>query len=207
MKNLQQALAHGLDELSLSYDPNQLDRLLKFQALLEKWNKVYNLTALHEPEKILSLHVLDSLTVLPYLNGQHILDAGTGAGLPGIPLAVMSPQRAFFLLDGNAKKIRFVQQAAIELKLANVRVVQARLESFNPGQKFSTILARAIATAPSMLVQARRLLAANGVILLFKGRFPVEEIEQLKELDPEVIPLRIPGVDAQRHVIRIKASA
>jgi 16S rRNA (guanine527-N7)-methyltransferase len=196
-------LAQGMRELSLPYDASQLERLLNYQVLLEKWNRTYNLTAIRGSEKILKLHLLDSLTVLPYLRGRDILDVGTGAGLPGIPLAVMCPQRAFFLLDSNAKKIRFVQQVAIELKLDNVRIIRTRLETFTTEQKFGTIVSRAVATLPGILAHMRRLLADDGVILLFKGQSPTQDLEQLEQVRVEAIQLKIPGMNVQRHLMRI----
>lgn len=183
---------------------NQRVQLLDFLQLLQKWNRVYNLTAIASPTEMVRLHLLDSLAVLPYLQGTQVLDVGTGAGLPGIPLALLSPDREFTLLDSNAKKIRFVTQATIELGLPNVKVVHARLDQFSPTTGFDSILARAFASLPDIFGQTLRFLNPGGVILAQKGRLPQYEINQLKNAVLEVFPLQITGIDAARHLIVIK---
>lgn len=181
----------------------QRDRLLEFLRLLQKWNRVYNLTSIKVPADMVRLHLLDSLLTLPYLRGTRVLDVGTGAGLPGIPLAVMSTDREFILLDSNSKKTRFVQQAIIELGLRNVSVVHERIERFHSLQGFNTILCRAYASLAQIIADTKRLLAKNGVILAQKGQRPDEELRQLNHVDYRVFPVQIPGVDAERHLIEI----
>ena len=197
-------LAEGLSAMDLSATARQRDSLLEFLGLLRKWNRVYNLTAIENPSDMVRLHLLDSLGVLPFLKGARVLDVGTGAGLPGIPLALLSPGREFTLLDSNAKKTRFVRQAVIELGLANVRVEQARIEQFHPSCGFDVILARAFASLPAIVGETSRLLNPGGTILAQKGKSPVEEFKSLENMTIEDIPLHIPGIDAQRHLIAIK---
>jgi len=181
----------------------QRERLLEFLALLQKWNRVYNLTSITNPEQMVRLHLLDSLLVLPHLHGTRILDVGTGAGLPGIPLAVMSPDREFVLLDGSGKKTRFVRQAAIELGLGNVRVVHERIEKFDSPSGFDTILCRAFSSLSQIVALTARLLTPGGIILAQKGRLPEDEIRRLNHVGVKIFPAKIPGVDAERHLIEI----
>ena len=185
----------------------QTDRLLQFIDLLLKWNRVYNLTSIVRPADMVSLHLLDSLAILPYLNGARVLDVGTGAGLPGLPLALFCPGKAFTLLDGNAKKTRFVRQAAIELGLSNVTVVHDRVEQFRPAQGFDCIMARAFANLPEIMAQTLHLLNPGGVLLAQKGKLPEGELNALENTVFQVIPLSIPGVDAERHLIAIKVES
>jgi len=196
-------LNDGLVVLDLQSTPKQRDSLLDFLRLLRKWNRVYNLTSIENPAAMVRLHLLDSLLILPYLHGARILDVGTGAGLPGIPLAVMSPDKEFVLLDGSAKKTRFVRQAAIELGLRNVRVVHERIERFSSTQGFDTILSRAFASLSQIVTQTARLLAPGGAILAQKGKLPDDEIRQLGSVGVKIFPVKIPGVDAERHLIEI----
>lgn len=190
--------------MDLPSTPKQRGKLLDFLNLLLKWNRVYNLTAIDRPEDMVRLHLLDSLAILPHLHGGRVLDVGTGAGLPGIPLALLAPEREFTLLDSNAKKTRFVQQAAIELGLGNVTVEQTRVERFVPPIGFDTILSRAFSGLADIVRQTARLLNPGGVILAQKGRLPEPEIRQLNDLLINIIPLAVPGIDAERHLIAIK---
>ena len=159
---LERLLHQGLQAMGLTLPPEIEPRLLEFLRLLEKWNRSYNLTAVRDPEQMVARHLLDSLAVLPYVRGPRVLDIGTGAGLPGLPLALALPETHFTLLDSNAKKTRFVTQAAHALGLANVSVVQARAEKFQPAEKFATLLARAFASIPDMLATTRHLCAPGG---------------------------------------------
>jgi 16S rRNA (guanine527-N7)-methyltransferase len=196
-------LADGLAAMTLSSTAEQRRKLLDFLRLLRKWNRVYNLTAIEEPLEMVRLHLLDSLAMVPYLRGKRVLDVGTGAGLPGIPLAILAGQMEFTLLDSNAKKTRFVQQAVIELNLRNVRVVQARLEGFQDPSGYDVILARAFASLTDIVKLTRGLLSAGGVILAQKGKSQEKEVLHLERATVETIPLTIPGVDAERHLLAV----
>lgn len=199
---LEKRLQQGLREMGLELPPPAETKLLNFLELLEKWNKTYNLTAVRDPEQMVPRHLLDSLSVLPYLHGLRVLDIGTGAGLPGIPLALARPDLEFTLLDSNAKKTRFATQALHELGLKNVAVVQERVEKFHPAEKFDTLIARAFASIPDMLAASRHLCAPNGRFLVMKGVFPQEELAAVTDgYRAEVKQLTIPGLDAARHMV------
>ncbi len=202
-------LCNGLAHLSQAEGsvspPDLLDPLLSYLALLGKWNRVYNLTAIQDPGDMVSQHMLDSLAVLPFIKSPKVLDVGTGAGLPGIPLALARPDCEFTLLDSNAKKTRFVTQAVAELRLANVTVIQSRVEDFTPAERFTTVVSRAFASINDMLNRCGHLITADGVILAMKGRTPDQELVELQDAGLKfqldgVYPLTVPGLDAQRHV-------
>ena len=199
-------LRDGAAALSMELSTAQVERLLRFLGLLVQWNRAYNLTAVRDPGEMLTRHLLDSLTVRPFLFGDSVLDLGTGAGLPGLPLAICEPDRRFWLLDGNGKKIRFVRHAAMELGLANLKAVQGRSESYRPGLKFSTIASRAVAAIHEIHGQAAPLLESPGRLLVMKGRYPAEELGNpaLAGLDLAVHPLRVPFLEGERHLIEIR---
>lgn len=199
-------LIEGAGALGIALTEPQLDRLLVFLHLLQRWNHAYNLTAIRDPAMMVSHHLLDSLAVAPYLEGETVLDLGTGAGLPGVPLAIMNPTRRFWLLDSNGKKVRFVRQVVLETGLGNVEPVQSRIESYRPDIKFSTIVARAVASIAQIHDQTVSLLARRGVTLLMKGRYPEEELADptLAGLDVMVRRLRVPFLDGERHLIEIR---
>ena len=200
--NLAQELASGIAQLGLDVAPDQQAKLLEYLVLLHKWNKVYNLTAIREPEQMVSNHLLDSLAVLPYLWPQRWLDVGCGGGLPGIVLAVMRPEWSFTLLDGNSKKTGFVQQAAIELDLRNVEVHCARVEQWQPGKKFDGIISRAFAEAADFIKLTRHLLAEGGRWAAMKGA-PGQELARLPEgIEVEkVFTLHVPKLEAARSLV------
>jgi 16S rRNA (guanine527-N7)-methyltransferase len=200
----ERALAAGLDALHLNAELRE--PLLAFLRLLEKWNRAYNLTSIREPEKMVTHHLLDALAVRPFLRGARVVDVGTGGGIPGIPLALASPEREFLLLDGNAKKTRFVTQAATELGLANVAVERARSEDYRPTRPFDTVISRAFASLAQMLELTQHLCAPDGLFLAMKGTYPTDELREVKA------PFRVegvervvvPGLHAERHVVLIK---
>lgn len=200
-QDLDRLLAEGLAQMGVVADAGQRERLLVFLQLLRKWNRVYNLTSITEPADMVRLHLLDSLAVLPHLKGRRVLDVGTGAGLPGIPLALLAGDKDFTLLDGNSKKTRFVQQAIIELGLRNARVVHARIERYADPEGFDVILARAFASLPVIVEHTRRLLARGGVILAQKGKWAAQDSPP--PFAVESVPLKIPGVDAERHLLSV----
>lgn len=197
----------GLDELGLEATEEQRRQLIGFLRLLARWNQAYNLTAVDDPLEMVSKHLLDSLAIAPFVFGERILDLGTGAGLPGLPLAILMTERRFWLLDSNGKKIRFVRQAVLELGLGNVEPVQARIETYRPAQKFSTIVSRAVAVASLLPVLSAGLGAHPGRWLLMKGRLD-RSLAELVEAGyaPIVHPLRVPFLDAPRHLIELRSA-
>jgi 16S rRNA (guanine527-N7)-methyltransferase len=203
--SLASALAQGLHTMQCALDGDQQSALLGYLALLEKWNKVYNLTAVRDPAQMVPQHLLDALSIRPYLAGTRILDVGTGAGLPGIPLAIAEPRREFVLLDSALKRTRFVTQAVAELGLQNVEVVQARIEDYQPTAPFDTITSRAFTATGDFVAAAGHLLADNGQLLAMKGKLPEQEINSLPvQWVCEAHKLAVPGVAGERHVLVIK---
>lgn len=202
-----QELALGIERLGMIVAPEVQQSLLNYLELLQKWNKVYNLTAIRQPEQMVSHHLLDSIAVLPYLWPGQWLDVGCGAGLPGVVLALMRPEWAFTLLDSNGKKTSFVQQAAIELELHNVIVCCARVEDWRPGKKFDGIISRAFAETANFTVLTRHLLADEGRWVAMKG-MPDQELEHLPpDVGVErIISLQVPGLDAARCLVILKAT-
>jgi len=204
MDECRKILLAGLDELGLVLSEDKVQQLLKFINLIEKWNKAYNLTAIRNKTEMVRLHLLDSLAVLPHIEGKRVIDIGTGAGLPGIPLAICLTENEFTLLDSNAKKTRFVQQAVLELKLKNVIVCHSRVETYSPGQAFDMVLSRAFASLEEIIAMTKHLVNKTGVLLAMKGQMPDIELAQLGE-KASVISLHVPGVDANRCLVRIEA--
>jgi 16S rRNA (guanine527-N7)-methyltransferase len=191
--------------LTENYSANQIAQFDKYLALISKWNKTYNLTAITDPNEMVVRHILDSLAVNPFLLGLRICDVGSGAGLPGIPLAIVNPDKHFTLIDSNNKKIRFLNQVKIELKLDNVEIIHARAEEYQPKKCFQIIVSRAFSSINVMLYQTKHLCCKDGIFLAMKGVYPEKE---LAELDPNfkvkwVKELKIPGLDAQRHLVCI----
>ena len=182
----------------------------KFGALLdelEKWNRRVNLTAIRERQEMETAHILDSLVARPLLEGTTILDVGTGPGFPGLPLAIAEPDRHFTLLDSNNKKIMFVQHAAGLLGLGNVTVAKGRSEDYAPGQRFDTVIARALAALPRLVEIAGHHVGENGVFVALKGRYPVEELEQMsnKPWRHAVTELKVPGLEqGSRHAVLLR---
>lgn len=207
MPDVRARLESGLSALDLELSQAACDRLLAYLALLHKWNRAYNLTAVRDPLQMIGLHLLDSLAVLPHVRGPRVLDVGTGAGLPGIPLAVARPDWALTLLDSNGKKTRFVTQAAIELGLNNLTVVHSRVEEYVSERGFDTVVSRAFASLGEMLEATRHLLAPQGRLLAMKGAYPTAELAALPQgvVVEAVERLAVPGVDAARHVVLLTA--
>jgi 16S rRNA (guanine527-N7)-methyltransferase len=202
-------LKPGLEALGVKLPQGGEARLIRFVELLLQWNQAYNLTAVRDPDEMLTKHVLDSLAVLPFVHAGPVEDVGSGAGLPGIPLAVARPDLAFTLLDSNGKKTRFMTHAAAELKLANVEVVQARAEGYRPPAPFVTVLSRAFASLADFLKLAGGGCAPGGRLLAMKGAHPTEELRAIptgyRVLG--VHPLKVPGLGAERCVVEIEKQA
>jgi 16S rRNA (guanine527-N7)-methyltransferase len=199
-------LAHGIAELGLSVPSTTQQRLLAYLTLIEKWNRVYNLTAVRDPRDMLHRHLLDSLAVAPYVSARFALDVGSGAGLPGIPLAMVCPQTQVTLLDSHQKKTAFLQQAVIELGLTNVTVVCDRVETWQSKRNFDLVISRAFSGLPKLVEVAGRLCAIDGVLAVMKGIYPHEELAQLTpEFKLErVIPLTVPGISEARHLVLLR---
>jgi len=196
----------GLNALGLTLERDTQQRLLDYIALIEKWNRVYNLTAIRAPEKMVSHHLLDSLAVAPHLHAERVLDVGSGAGLPGIPLALANPGMQVTLLDSNHKKAAFLNQALIELKLTNAAVCGERVESWQAKPGFDVIISRAFSDMGEFVRITRHLLAPGGIFAAMKGLHPYEEIDKLppdcKVL--QVLPLAVPGLEGARHLVLIR---
>lgn len=198
---LEQELASGISALGIDVPAASLPRMLDYLALIDKWNKTYNLTAVREQDRMLTHHLLDSLAVLPHVRGPRVLDVGSGAGLPGIPLALACPDWQFTLLDSSHKKTTFLRQAVIELGLSHVEIVCDRVENWTARQPFDSVVSRAFSDLPEFLALAGRLCAKNGVVIAMKGVYPHDELAQLPgnfRLDC-VVPLQVPGLGAERH--------
>lgn len=209
-------LADGAAELGVALESTQLGRLVRYTDLLVRWNQVHNLTAV-EPDQMLTHHLLDSLSIVPTVNARvsgkktpRVLDVGAGAGLPGIPLAIALPEVQVTLLDKVEKKVAFLRQAQLELRLTNIDAVHARVEQLR-ASPFDVILARAFATLLELVRLTRPLLSTDGCWCAMKGSLPQAEIEELERAQlgvsvAEVVKLRIPRLDAERHLILLEAS-
>jgi 16S rRNA (guanine527-N7)-methyltransferase len=198
-------LQQGCAALQVAVEPRQQQQLLEYLALLSRWNQAYNLTAVRDQAQMVTRHVLDSLAIAPLLTGQRVLDVGTGAGLPGVPLALLFPQREFHLLDSNGKKTRFLFQVKTALCLDNMVVHQARVDAFRSTELFDTVVSRAFASLQDMVHGCRHLLHPAGRILAMKGAYPVQELAAVGPECADIVvhPLRVPGLDEQRHLVEI----
>jgi 16S rRNA (guanine527-N7)-methyltransferase len=198
-------LNHGLQEAGIELPPEARQKLLDYLELLQKWNKVHNLTAVRDVEEMVTLHILDSLSVMPYIKGQHLLDVGSGAGLPGIPLAICLPDIQVTVLDSSHKKASFMRQAKAELALPNLQVVCGRVEAYRPEYLMDTVISRAFSDLAEFLQLTRHLGKPGAQWLAMKGVYPFEELAQIKIEPTRVIPLNVPGLNAQRHLVFLSA--
>ncbi len=199
-------LHDGAAQLKVTLDASQEILLLRYLELLKKWNQVYNLTAIREDEKLIPYHLLDSLAVAPYVAGDSVIDIGTGAGLPGIPLAIARPDLRVVLLDSNHKKTAFLRQTIAELGLSNVEVTTERAETYRPNYRFSMAVSRAFSDLKTFAEASRHLIRSGGTLMAMKGIYPNEELEQLP-LDIKVgtvVRLTVPGLSAERHLVFLK---
>lgn len=198
-------LAEGLEKMGLEPGDAVQVRLLAYLDLLAKWNRSYNLTAVRKPEQMLVRHLFDSLVIHSFLRGPRILDVGSGAGLPGIPLALVCPGQDFTLIDSNSKKTRFIIQAVAELGLDNVTVVQSRIEAYK-AVGFDTIVSRAFSTLADFVQAVQPLLAAGGILLAMKGVYPGTELAELPAPFRRVqnIKLQVPDLEAERNLLIIR---
>lgn len=190
-------LQFGLSQLNLSVSAEKQSQLIAYLHLLQKWNKTYNLTAITDFDKMISYHLLDSLSVVPYLSGNHIVDVGSGAGLPGIPLAIYFPEKQFTLIDSVGKKTRFISNAARELRLTNVQCVNIRAEEYQTPRCFDTMIARAVASVDDLIQISHHLLRQDGQLLMMKSDASQEKISQ----PHRIIELKVPNVNTHRSLI------
>lgn len=190
----------------LQPDKYPVSAFAAYLELLTKWNKAYNLTAIRDHKKMITHHLLDSLSVLPYLNGNRCLDVGTGAGLPGLILALTTPEKQWVLLDSNHKKICFVNQAIMELKIQNIETICSRVEDYNTDKPFSTVITRAFGSLTLALKRTKHLLTSATNLLVMKGEDIVQELEELDKnvMQVQVYNLHVPGAIRQRTLVEIK---
>ncbi|HBE91413.1 MAG TPA: 16S rRNA (guanine(527)-N(7))-methyltransferase RsmG [Gammaproteobacteria bacterium] len=202
-KDLLDTLHSGVESLGMSVSDKMPARMLAYIDLVGKWNRVYNLTAVKGRRNLLIRHLLDSLTVRPHLCGVRILDIGSGAGMPGIPLALAAPELELVLLDSNAKRIRFLRQVVAELALDNVTLVQQRVQEYRSTEKFDTLVSRAYASLADMIESSGHLLSDDGCIIAMKGIWPGDETTAIPEgfhID-RVIDTHVPELNEQRHLV------
>lgn len=203
---LRERLCAGVARLGLALDDAAIARLLAYVELLERWNAAYNLTAVRDPAEMVTRHLLDSLAIAPHVRGATLADLGSGAGLPGIPLAIAAPEREMLLVDSNGKKARFLREAVRRLGLERVRVAESRVE--NLAGAFECITARAFASLAEMLAAGGHLLAHDGIWLAMKGRIDRDELDAIPAgfRVEKIVALDVPGLDAERHLVILKRS-
>jgi 16S rRNA (guanine527-N7)-methyltransferase len=199
-------LDEGLAQLELGLSASARMQLLRYLALLQKWNRVYNLTAIRQPGRLVSHHLLDSLAALPYLPGPTLVDVGSGAGLPGIPVAIARPEWQVVLVESNHKKGAFLRQVLVELKLPQTQVTITRAEDWRPAQLASGAVSRAFSDLSGFVDAARHIIVPDGILAAMKGVYPDEELEQLPPdvAVDAVVPLQVPQIDAARHLVLLR---
>ncbi|CAG0976860.1 cobalt-precorrin-6B (C15)-methyltransferase [Methylophilaceae bacterium] len=198
---LKEKLQKGLAEMGLVLPDAVQQKLLDYLELIHKWNKVHNLTAVREPEEMVTLHLLDSLAVLPHIEAERLLDVGSGAGLPGIPLALCLPDMHVTVLDSSHKKASFMRQAKAELGIANLEVVCGRVEQFKPEELYDVIISRAFSDLQQFIVLTRHLCKPQAHWVAMKGVHPYDELSQIDIKPSRVLQLNVAGLEAQRHLI------
>ncbi len=208
-EQLARQLGDGVRALGLEILPDATTRLLDYLALLAKWNRTHNLTAVRDPAEMVTRHLLDSLAVVPYVRGPRVADLGSGGGLPGIPLACALPACEFVLIESRDKKCQFLRHATAALGLGNVQVARSRIEEYRPQGKFDTLVARALADLPTLLQVSEHLWGPGGRFLAMKGTRPDAELARLPAQYKlvNVEPLLVPGLQAERHLVIIEQPA
>jgi len=204
-----ESIEAGAQALGLELARDAVARMTAHLELVWKWNRVHNLTAVRDVDQMVVLHVLDSLSLLPHLGASRtVLDVGSGAGFPGIPIAIARPDLQVTLLDSSSKKCTFLEQAKAELKLTNVSVACERVEAWKPLQSFDAVVSRAFADLPDFVTQARHLVAPGGRLIAMKGVYPFEEIARVPASHrvAEVVELKVPSLDAKRHLVLLEAA-
>ena len=202
--NPEQRLEKGIEKLGLAINESMQVKLLAYLALMLKWNKAYNLTAIRELDSMVIRHLLDSLSIMPFIDKSPVLDVGTGAGLPGLPLAICLPDYQFVLLDSNGKKTRFLTQAKIELDIENIEVIHSRIEEYQPSYGFEIITCRAFAALNTILDRTQHLVTSDTRVMAMKGK---DELPQLAEGYTQLAQhkLAVPWLEEERHLIEIKS--
>jgi len=191
------------EEMGINLTGSEQQQIDHYLQLLARWNRTYNLTAIRDPAKMVTHHILDSLPVVPFLSGRRIADLGSGAGLPGIPIATLYPEIEVVMVDSNIKKSRFIQQAILELGLSNASVVHSRVEDLKPDQLFDTVVSRAFTSLSQFLEASLPLLKDDGVAVAMKGKWPEEggdDVISGFSLE-QVVPVQVPGIRAERHMV------
>ena len=193
----------GVQSMGLTINDQQVSQLAEYLTLFDKWNKAYNLSAIRKVPEMVSRHILDSLSVVPYIAVEKIIDVGTGGGLPGIPLAIIFPEKQFTLLDSNGKKTRFLFQVKTQLQLGNVTIENARVEKYHPEQKFDAVISRAFSSLKDMTDNCHHLLAEYGLFYAMKGVYPEHELREVEKHYKVSAshPLQVPGEEGQRHLL------
>ena len=192
-----------LAQANIQVSEQQKDQLIELVNLLNKWNKAYNLTSVRDPQEMLVKHILDSLVVSPYLQGDRFIDVGTGPGLPGLPLAIINPDKQFVLLDSLGKRVSFIRNAVLKLKLTNVTPVLSRVEEYQPEEKFDGVLSRAFASLKDMTEWCHHLLSSDGLFYALKGIYHQEEVQNLNDIFTveKVVSLNVPTLVGERHLV------
>ncbi|MEZ8082328.1 16S rRNA (guanine(527)-N(7))-methyltransferase RsmG [Enterovibrio norvegicus] len=200
---MKQRLAQLIEQAGMEIPAHQQDQLIGYVEMLHKWNKAYNLTSVRDPQEMIIKHIMDSIVVSQHLEGSTFIDVGTGPGLPGIPLAIVNPEKSFTLLDSLGKRIRFIRQVIHELKIDNVTLVQSRVEDFQSEAGFDGVLSRAFASMNDMISWCHHLPAPNGHFLALKGQVDQVEIDALPAdcSVTDIKPLTVPGLEGQRHLV------
>ena len=201
----QSILSHGISQTELMISEQTQQKLLDYLALMQKWNKVHNLTAVRDADEMVTLHLLDSLAVLPFIDAKSLLDVGSGAGLPGIPLALCLPDLSVTVIDSNSKKVSFMRQAKAELGIANLEVLGGRVEEISKDRKFEIIISRAFSDLSLFISLTHHLLSEQGKWLAMKGVYPKDELAELEAKTgvtaAKVEVLNVSGLEAQRHLV------
>ena len=197
-------LVEGLHRMSLNLSDQMLDQLMVYLNLIEKWNRVYNLTAIRERDEMIKLHFLDSLSILNHVEMEHVLDVGSGAGFPGIVLAITKPELKVTVMDSVNKKTTFMQQVKSELLLTNLNVVNARVEEYQPTTLFDGVITRAFSSIQDMLSMTEHTLQKNGAWLAMKSKDVKEELKKLGQNQYTLIPLEVPFINAERYLVKLK---
>ena len=207
-ESIREELYRGISSRSLNCSEEQLVSLLAYIDLLKKWNSAYNLLGANEIPDLVSRHILDSLSINPHIEGNLIADIGAGAGLPGIPLAILNPDKHFVLIDSNGKKTRFMFQAKIQLGLDNITIENCRIEHYQSKQQIDMVMCRAFSTLAAALAMLQPIFSDSCRLLAMKGHYPLDEIAQLPEgfKLTKSIKLEVPGRESQRHLIEVMRS-